>query len=327
MRRRDFVAKIGASMAAWPLVARAQTGSSLPVVGFLNSASADTYRFNADAFREGLAEAGFVDGRNVSIEERWANNDYNALPVLAAELVKKGVVAIAATGDVPSARAAKSVTSTLPIVFTIGGDPVRFGFVESLARPGGNLTGIAFVPNQLGAKRVQLLHDVSPRIARIAYLVNPDNLNAGAEQADVSDGAATLGIQVVVQKARNSAEIDTAFAEIAKARVDGLISGTDPALLDRRDQIAQLAERHRLPAISFTRQFAVAGLLMSYGPDIGWMYRQAGGQMGRILKGVKPADIPVMQSVRFDSVLNITTAKKLGVTIPPSFLASVDVVR
>ncbi|MFO1305038.1 MAG: ABC transporter substrate-binding protein [Burkholderiales bacterium] len=326
MRRRDFVAAAGASIAAWPLVARAQAGTSVPVVGFLNSASAATYRFNADAFREGLAEAGFVDGRNVRIEERWANADYNALPVLAAELVKKGVVAIAATGDVASARAAKSVTSTIPIVFTIGGDPVRFGFVESLARPGGNLTGIAFVPNQLGAKRVQLLREVSPRIARIAYLVNPDNLNAGAEQADVSEDAAKLGIEVSVFKARNATEIDTAFGEIAKAKVDGLVSGTDPALLDRRDQIAQLAERNRLPAISFTRQFALAGLLMSYGPDIGWMYRQAGGQMGRILKGVKPADIPVMQSVRFDSVLNMGTARKLGLVIAPTFLASVEVV-
>jgi putative ABC transport system substrate-binding protein len=209
-------------------------------------------------------------------------------------------------------------------VFTIGGDPVRFGLVESLARPGGNLTGIAFVPNQLGAKRVQLLRDLAPRIARVALLMNPDNLNASVEQADVREGAAKLGVEIVVQNARNATEIDAAFAEIARARVDALIAGTDPALLDRRDQIAALAERNGLPAISFTRNFAIAGMLMSYGPDIGWMYRQAGGQIARILKGTKPADIPVMQSVRFELVFNMKTARRLGLVVSPTFLASVD---
>ena len=307
---------------AWPLGVPAQSGA--PLVGFLNSASSATYRFNADAFREGLAQAGFVEGRNVRIEERWANADYSALPALAAELVAKGVVAIAATGDVASARAARSASATVPIVFTIGGDPVRFGLVESLARPGGNLTGIAFVPNQLGAKRVQLLRDLAPRIARVALLMNPDNLNASVEQADVREGAAKLGVEIVVQNARNATEIDAAFAEIARARVDALIAGTDPALLDRRDQIAALAERNGLPAISFTRNFAMAGMLMSYGPDIGWMYRQAGGYIGQILKGAIPAAMPVMQSVRFELVLNSKTAKRLGLTVPPTFLASVD---
>lgn len=324
MRRRDFVAALGASACAWPMRALAQSPAPLPLVGFLNSASPATYRFNADAFREGLAQAGFVEGRNVRIEERWANADYTALPALAAELVARGVVAIAATGDVASARAAKGASATVPIVFTIGGDPVRFGLVESLARPGGNLTGIAFVPNQLGAKRVQLLKEVAPRTTRIAFLKNPDNLNANVEQADVKEGAGKLGIQLVVQDARNAAEIDAAFAEIARARADALIAGTDPVMLDRRDQIAALAERNGLPGISFTRQFAIAGLMMSYGPDIGWMYRQAGGQVARILKGAKPADIPVMQSVRFESVLNVKTAKRLGLAVSPTFLASVD---
>jgi putative ABC transport system substrate-binding protein len=324
MRRRGFVAALGASACAWPMRAVAQTAAPLPVVGFLNSASPVTYRFNADAFRQGLAEAGFVEGRNVRIEERWANAEYTALPALAADLVAKGVVAIAATGDVASARAAKGASATVPIVFTIGGDPVRFGLVDSLARPGGNLTGIAFVPNQLGAKRVQLLKEVAPRTTRIALLKNPDNLNANVEQADVKEGAAKLGIQLVVQDARNAAEIDTAFAEIARARVDAMIAGTDPVMLDRRDQIAALAERNGLPGISFTRQFAIAGLMMTYGPDIGWMYRQAGGQVARILRGTKPADIPVMQSVRFESVLNVRTAKRLGLAVSPTFLASVD---
>src|SRR5262245_6309436 len=333
MRRRDFIAALGGVAApGWSRFARAQTASprtaaqssSAPLVGFLNSASPVTYRFTADAFREGLAQAGFVEGRNVRIEERWANADYNALPTLAAELVAKGVVAIAATGDVASARAAKGASATIPIVFTIGGDPVRFGLVESLARPGGNLTGIAFVPNQLGAKRVQLLRDLSPRIARIGFLMNPDNLNAGVEQADVKEGAAKLGVLLVVQNARNASEIDAAFADISRSRVDAIIAATDPVMLDRRQQIAALAERNVLPAISFTRNFAMAGLLMSYGPDIGWMYRQAGGQVARILKGAKPAEIPVMQSVRFELVLNMKTARRLGLAVPPNFLASVD---
>jgi len=331
MRRRNFIAVLGA-VSVQPSVVRAQTVmpritpplSNAPLVGFLNSASPATYRFNADAFREGLAEAGFVEGRNVRIEERWANSDYNALRALASELVAKGVVAIAATGDVASARAAQGASTTVPIVFTIGGDPVRFKLVESFNRPGGNLTGIAFVPNQLGAKRVQLLHDLAPRVARLGLLMNPDNPNVAAEQADVKDGATRFGLQVAVHNARNAAEIDAAFAELVRAKAGAVIAATDPVLLDRREQIAALAERNGLPAISFTRQFAMAGLLMSYGPNIGWMYRQAGGYIGQILKGGKPAEMPVMQSVRFELVLNLKTARRLRVSVPSSFLATVD---
>jgi putative ABC transport system substrate-binding protein len=333
MRRRKFMTVLSAAVSAWPLGVRAQPRmpppsapqpSNAPLIGFLNSASPVTYRFNADAFREGLAQAGFVEGRNVRIEERWANGDYTALPTLAKELVAKGVVAIAATGDVASARAAQSASLSVPIVFTIGGDPVRFRLVESFNRPGGNLTGIAFVPNQLGAKRVQLLHEIAPRVARIGLLMNPDNPNVAAELADSQNGAASLRLQLVVQNARNAAEIDAAFTELVRANVDAVISATDPLLLDRREQIASLAKRNALPAISFTRQLAVAGLLMSYGPDIGWMYRQAGGYIGQILKGAKPAAMPVMQSVRFELVLNMETARRLGLTVPPAFLASVD---
>ncbi len=333
MRRRDFIAALGAAASVLPSGVHAQSGtpgqttaqaSNAPLVGFLNSASPVTYRFNADAFREGLAQAGFVEGRNVRIEERWANADYTALPALANELVAKGVVAIAATGDVASARAAQSASRTVPIVFTIGGDPVRFGLVASFNRPGGNLTGIAFVPNQLGAKRVQLLHDLVPKAARVGLLMNPDNPNVATEEADSKDGAARLGLQIVVQNARNAAEIDAAFAELVRAKVDAVVAATDPVLLDRREQIAALAVRNALPAISFTRQLAMAGLLMSYGPDIGWMYRQAGGYIGQILKGAKPADMPVMQSIRFELVLNLKTARRLGLTVPPAFLATVD---
>ena len=333
MRRRHFIAALGAAVSVWPTGVRAQSGmpaamapqsSNMPLIGFLNSASPVTYRFNADAFREGLAQAGFVEGRNVRIEERWANADYDALPTLAKELVAKGVVAIAATGDVSSALAAQGASSTVPIVFTIGGDPVHFRLVESYSRPGGNVTGIAFVPNQLGAKRVQLLHQLVPTVARVGLLMNPDNPNAAAERANSMEGAGKLGLQIVVQNARGATEIDTAFAELVRAKVDSVIAATDPVLLDRREQIAALAERNALPAISFTRQLAMAGLLMTYGPDIGWMYRQAGGYIGQILKGAKPADMPVMQSVRFELVLNRKTARRLGLAVPPTFLASVD---
>jgi putative ABC transport system substrate-binding protein len=333
MRRRDIIGALGAAALVLPSGVRAQTknpgetaaqASNAPLVGFLNSASPVTYRFNADAFREGLAQAGFVEGRNVRIEERWANADYNALPALASELVAKGVVAIAATGDVTSARAAQSASRTVPIVFTIGGDPVRFGLVASFNRPGGNLTGIAFVPNQLGAKRVQLLHELVPKVARVGLLMNPDNPNVATEQADLKDGAGRLGLQTIVQNARNAAEIDVAFAELVRAKVDAVIAATDPVLLDRREQIAAIAERNVLPAVSFTRQLAMAGLLMTYGPDIGWMYRQAGGYIGQILKGAKPADMPVMQSIRFELVLNLKTARRLGLAVSPTFLASVD---
>jgi putative tryptophan/tyrosine transport system substrate-binding protein len=331
MRRRNFIAIAGAIASVWPHGVRAQIPAALdpqssnaPLVGFLNSASPVTYRFNADSFREGLKQAGFIEGRNVRIEERWAHGDYNVLPALARELVAKGVVAIAATGDVASARAAQSASVAVPIVFTIGGDPVKFRLVESLNRPNGNATGIAFVPNQLGAKRMQLLHQLVPNATRVGLLMNPDNPNVAAELADSKEGATRLGLQVIVQNARGAAEIDAAFAELVRAKVDAMVAATDPVLLDRREQIAALAERNALPAISFTRQLAVAGLLMSYGPDIGWMYRQAGGYVAQILKGAKPAVMPVMHSVRYELVVNLKTARRLGITVAPTLLASVD---
>jgi putative ABC transport system substrate-binding protein len=245
MRRRDFIGLLGsAAVPVYPGLARAQLSggqapppSSAPLIGFLNSASAATYRFNADSFREGLARAGFIEGRNVRIEERWANGDYNALNALATELVAKGVVAIAATGDVSSARAAKAASAAIPVVFTIGGDPVRFGLVESLNRPGGHVTGISFVSKVLGAKRVQLLHELAPNATRIALLMNPDNPNAASELADSQEGAAKLGRQTVVLNARNAAEIDAAFAELVKAKANAVIAATDPVMLDCREQI------------------------------------------------------------------------------------------
>jgi putative tryptophan/tyrosine transport system substrate-binding protein len=329
MKRREFIAGLG-GVAAWPLAARAQTGgsasqlSSTPLVGFLNSASAATYRFNADSFREGLKRAGFIEGQNVRIEERWANGDYQALPALAAELVAKGVVAIAATGDVASARAARDASTTVPVVFTVCGDPVRFGLVASFNRPGGHVTGVMFASNVLGAKRVQLLHEMVPNIRRVALLMNPDNANAATEQADAQAGAAQLGQVAIVFNARNAAEIEAAFAELLRAKCDALITATDPVMLDRREQIAAFAERNALPAVSFTRPFATAGGLMSYGPSIGAMYREAGSYIGQILKGTKPADLPVMQLSKFELVINLKTAKALNLTIPSSVLAVAD---
>ena len=322
MRRREFLGVLGCGAALWPLAARAQ--QQIPLVGFLNSASPDTYRFNADSFREGLTKAGFVEGKNVRIEERWARGNYEALPALAAELVAMGVVAIAATGDVASARAAQRASSTVPVVFTIGGDPVRFGLVESINRPGGNVTGILFNQNVLGAKRVELLRQIAPTISRVALLMNPTNPNVKVEQMDAETGAKKLDLETVTLNARNAREIDAAFEQLLSAKADAFITGTDPILLDRREQIASFAYQRKLPAVGFVRQFAVVGTLSSYGPSISWMYRQAGEYVGQILKGSKPAEMPVLQPTQFELVINLNTAKTFGLTISPTFLARAD---
>jgi putative ABC transport system substrate-binding protein len=322
VKRRKFITLLGCAAAAWPIGASAQ--QDMPLVGFLNSASADTYRFNADSFREGLAKAGFVEGRNVRIEERWANGDYTALPALAAELVGKGVVVIAATGDVASARAAQDASSAVPVVFTIGGDPVRFGLVKSLNRPGGHLTGILFNQNVLGAKRVELLREIAPNVSRIALLMNPTNPNVDIERLDAEAGARKLGVETVSLNARNAREIDSAFERLLDAKADGIITATDPIPLDRREQIVAFANQHKLPVIGFVRQFAAVGALLSYGPSISWMYRQAGDYVGQILKGARPADMPVMQPTKFELVINLKTAKALGLPVPLTLQASAD---
>lgn len=321
MRRREFIAAL-AGAAALPGSALAQRQP--PLVGFLNSASPDTYRFNADSFREGLAKAGFVEGRNLRIEERWARGDYDALPKLATELVRLGAVAIAATGDVASARAAQAASGSVPVVFTIGGDPVRHGLIKSVNRPGGNVTGILFNQTVLGAKRVELLKEIVPGLSRFALLMNPNNPNVRAEQTDAEAGAATLGVDVVVIEARNNAEIDAAFEQMAKASIHALITGTDPILLDRREQIVSLALRNKIAAMCFVRQFALAGGLVSYGPSISWMYRQAGEYVGQILHGANPAEMPVLQPTHFELVVNLTTAKALGLDVAPTLLARAD---
>jgi len=322
MRRREFIAIVGGAAANLPFAALAQR--QMPLVGFLNSASPDTYRFNADSFREGLAKAGFVEGRNVRIEERWARGDYGALPALAAELVAMGVVAIAATGDVASARAAQLASNTVPVVFTIGGDPVRHGLVESINRPGRHVTGILFNPNVLGAKRVELLREIAPDISRIALLMNPTNPNFKIEEADAEAGAKKLGVETVTLTARNASEMETALQQLLSAKAQALITASDPILLDRREQIASFALRHKVLAMGFVQQIALAGGLLSYGPSISWMYRQAGDYVGQLLKGSNPAEMPVLQPTLYELVINLKTAKALGLTVPPSLLARAD---
>src|SRR6266403_226389 len=319
VRRREFITLLGGA-AAWPLAAQAQ--QPMPLVGFLNSASPDTYRFNADSFREGLAKAGFVEGRNVRIEERWAHGNYEALPALAAELVAMGVVAIAATGDVASARAAQDASSTVPVVFTIGGDPVRFGLVKSLNRPGRYVTGILFNQNVLGAKRVELLREIAPNVSRVALLMNPTNPNVKVEETDAEAGARKLGLETITLNARNAREIDTAFEQLLDAKADGIITATDPITLDRREQIVAFANRHKLPVVGFVRQFAAVGGLMSYGPSISWMYRQAGEYVAQILKGTNPAELPVLQPTQFELVINLKTANAFGLTVPLTLQAA-----
>lgn len=322
MKRREFIKLVGVAATGLPLTALAQ--QQMPLVGFLNSASPDTYRFNADSFREGLKKAGFVEGKNVRVEERWARGDYDALSALAAELVAKGVVAIAATGDVASARAAQRASSTVPVVFTIGGDPVRFGLVKSINRPGGNVTGILFNQNVLGAKRVELLREIAPNMSRVALLLNPTNPNVKVEQADAEAGAKKLGLETVTLLAANARDMNAALEQLLGAKADAFITGTDPILLDRREQIVSFAHRHKLPAVGFVRQFAAVGALSSYGPSISWMYRQAGEYVGQILKGSNPAEMPVLQPTQFELVINLKTAKDFGLTIPPTLLARAD---
>jgi putative ABC transport system substrate-binding protein len=305
-----------------PLAALAQRPT--PLVGFLNSASPDSYRFNADSFREGLAKAGFIEGRNVRIEERWARGDYSALPALAAELVTAGVVAIAATGDVASARAAQLASNAVPVVFTIGGDPVRYGLVETINRPGRHVTGILFNPNVLGAKRVELLREISPRISRIALLMNPTNPNVKIEEADAEAGAKKLGVETLTVNARNASELETAFEQILSGKAEALITASDPILLDRREAIASFGLKNKVLAMGFVQQIAAAGGLVSYGPSISWMYRQAGDYVGQILKGANPAEMPVLQPTHYELVFNLKTATALGLTISPTLLARAD---
>jgi putative tryptophan/tyrosine transport system substrate-binding protein len=316
VKRREFISLLGGTVIAWPLATRAQ---QMPVIGFLHPSSPDPYRLQA--FRQGLKEAGFVEGENVAIEYRWADNQIDRLPALAAELVQRRV-AVIATGGAPAALAAKAATTTIPVVFILGEDPVRLGLVASLARPGGNLTGVNFFVAELAAKRLELLREVVPAAARIAVFTNPTNPTTSLK--DVGQAARAMGLQIKVFNVSSIREVDAAFATLASERADGLFVANDPFFIDRRVQLSQLAAHHSLPAIHQDRLFAEVGGLMSYGASVGDALRQVGIYTGRILKGAKPADVPVVQSTKFELVINASTARMLGLSVPPTLLATAD---
>jgi putative ABC transport system substrate-binding protein len=315
MRRREFITLLGGAAAAWPLAARAQ--QTMPVIGFLDSRSPDALTDRLRGLRQGLKEAGYVEGENVIIVYRWAENQMDRLPVLAAELVHRQVAVIATTGGTAVTFAAKAATSTIPIVFTAGEDPVRLGLVASLARPGGNLTGINFFTTELAAKQLELLRALVPAATRVAVLVNPANATTKESTLrDVEGATRAMGLQIQVHNASTSREIDAAFATSVRERPDALFVAGDPFLNARRVQLALLAGRHGIPAIYSGREYAEAGGLMSYGSDITDAYRQMGVYAGRILKGAKPTDLPVVQSSKFELVINAQTARMLGLTVP-----------
>jgi len=323
MRRRDFIIFLAGAMAAWPLAARAQQ-KAMPVIGVLHTGSpGPSFAPFMAAFRQGLSEAGYVEGQNLAIEYRWAEGHYDRLPALAADLVGRKVDLIMASSP-PSALAAKSATSTIPIVFRSGADPVADGLVASLARPGGNLTGVSFVADELTAKRLELLSELVPRAGVIALLMNPNNATAERIIRDVQEAARTKGLQLHVLKASSESEIDTAFASLVQLHAGALVVGADPFLTGRREQLVALASRHAVPSIYAWREFAASGGLISYGPSLTSAFRLVGTYAGKVLKGAKPADLPVQQPTKFELVINLKTAKALGLTIAQSLLVRAD---
>jgi putative ABC transport system substrate-binding protein len=322
MRRREFIRLIGGGAVVWPLVARAQQ-KAMPVIGFLGGTSAGPYAARVAAFHQGLGEAGYVEGKNLAIEFRWAEGRYDRLPALTADLVGRKVDVIVAIAGTPVALAAKTATSTIPIVFSVG-DPVESGLVASLARPGGNLTGVSILAGDLAPKRLELLSELVPQARVIALLVNPDNPYAEITVRETQEAARVKGVQLAILKAGTEGEIDTAFATLVQRQAGALFISGDPLFTTRRDQLVALTSRHAVPAIHQSRDFAEAGGLISYGPSLTSVSRQLGIYVGKILKGAKPADLPVEQPTRFELVINLKTANALGLTVPHSFLARAD---
>ena len=321
MKRREFVTLLGGAAVAWPLAARAQQ-PAMPVIGFLCSASPEAYASRVTAFRQGLNEAGFTEGRNVMIEYRWAEGNYDRLPALAADLVRRQVTVIAAI-TTPAALTAKAATTDIPIIFEMGTDPVGLGLVASLRRPGGNLTGVSLLNVELGPKRLELLHELVPSAA-MALLVNPSNRNAEVLSQELQAAARLLGVQMHVLRANSERDFNSVFATLAQLRVGALVIGSDPFYNARSKQLAVLMLQHALPAIYQYREFAAAGGLMSYGGHVTDPFRQAGAYTGRILAGAKPADLPIVQSTKVELIINLKTAKALGLTIPLSLLGRAD---
>jgi putative ABC transport system substrate-binding protein len=322
LRRREFIALIGSASIAWPLAARAQ--QPMPVIGYLSSLSADTYAPRLAAFHKGLGETGYIEGRNVGFEYRWAEGQYNRLPALAAELAGRRVAVIAAMGGDAPALAAKGATTTIPIVFASTADPVRNGLVASLNRPGGNLTGVTFLLNVIAAKQFEVLQEAVPKPGTIGFLVNPTGPEAESAVSEVLAASRALGHELLVANATSEREIDDAFATLAQRRIGALLVGNDVFFYSRREQIVALAARHAIPAIYVVREYPQAGGLMSYGTDVNDAQRLAGVYVGRILQGAKPADLPVQQAVKVELVLNMKTAKTLGITFPLSLLGRAD---
>src|SRR5262245_6898869 len=324
MRRRDFISLVGGSAVAWPIAARAQQ-PSMPVIGFLGVGSLDSYALFLAAFRKGLNEAGFVEGRNVAIEYRWAEGRYDRMVELVADLVRDQVAVIAVPGTPPGARAAKAATSTIPIVFGVGEDPVSLGLVASIGRPGGNATGVNFLTAEVVAKRLALLHELVPGAARLAALINPtDATRAEAVRSEVQAAAHTMGAQLQILNASTSRDIDAAFAALVRERADALFVGPDAFFNTRRVQLATMAAHYSIPTAFAVREYVDAGGLMSYGASLTDMFRQTGVYTGRILKGAKPADLPVLQSTKFELAINAQTARMLGLTVPSSLLSVAD---
>jgi putative tryptophan/tyrosine transport system substrate-binding protein len=322
MKRRSFISLIGSSALAWPLAARAQQGA-MPVVGVLVSTSPDSSADFLRAFRQTLKEAGFVEGETLAIEYRWADGQTDRLPRLAADLVQRRVTVLATAGGAAT-LAAKAATTTIPIVFQVGDDPVKAGIVTSLSRPSGNMTGIKFLAAEVAAKRLALLRELVPAAARVAVLVNPANPNSEIVLGQVETAARAMGLQIQVQKASTIDEINSAFATFVRQRADALFVGPEPNFRARRVHLALLATHHRLPATYSLRDYAEAGGLMSYGPSLTDAFRQVGVYVGRILKGAKPADLPVVQSSKFDLVISLQPARMLGLTVPPTLLSIAD---
>jgi putative ABC transport system substrate-binding protein len=323
MIRRDFIALLGGGAATWPVVARAQQ-PAMPVIGFLNGASPAELGPRVDAFRDGLAEMGYAEGRSVAIEYRWGLGQYERLPEMAIDLVRHRVAAIAATGGVPSVRAAKAATFEIPIVFTMGADPVAFGLVASLNRPGGNVTGITLISGEIVSKRIAVLRDLLPGAKVLGVLMNSTTPSSEAESVAAERTAHTLGWQVKVLRVGKELDFDTAFQPLVGERVDALLVTTDPIFESQRHRIVALAAQHAVPTIYALREYAVAGGLMSYGASINDVYRQAGSYVGRVLKGEKPSDLPVIQTSKFELLINLKTAKTLGIAVPSAVLALAD---
>jgi putative tryptophan/tyrosine transport system substrate-binding protein len=327
VKRRDLLAMLGVTVVAWPFAVRAQK-PAMPVIGYLSAGSPNFSPLSTlAAVRQGLNETGYVEGKNVAIELRWAENHYDRLPALAADLVSRHVAVLVTFGGGVSARAAKAATSTIPIVAMGVDDPVRMGFAESLGRPGGNLTSVGILGNELTAKRLELLHEMTPKATVIAVLLNPDNAGAERDMRDAQDASRSLGQQLHVLRARTEQDIDAAFATLVQLRAHALLVASDPFFYFQHKQIIGLAARHAVPAIFEERTWVTADGLMSYGPNLFEVYRQAGIYTGKILNGAKPGDLPVLNPTKFELVINTTTAKALGLTIPQSLLVQAELIE